>query len=442
LVNYVCDSTYGCLYTQKNCSDGDPNTYDYCDEYDGTCVNVQIPCAGYASVCQNMSNACYLFRCSTTVDDVADNCDNITVTNCDTDNKCVIPSCDNTTGCEYSKVTCQTPPPCFTASCDPEVGCFNTPFNCDDQNPCTTDVCNAASNKCVHTNMCTQPTDVCAQRWCQFGECREKPLCLLSDEPCFVTTGCNITAGCVFAPKCLSDDPCTIVSCDLNGDCLATPKACDDGNDCTVDSCLNGVCTFAPLLCDDGNACTVDTCNPESGCVNTPVDVTDFCNDWNACTLDFCVATKGCVHQNISSQCDDGDNCTTNFCDAVHGCIYVERSCPNSGCEIGYCRGGQCLTTKTGCIPPAIVVVVIGGGVGIAVAIIILIIICICCVTHGGAYYHGLYAVALGTYSTETVVQQSGGYGDSGAGDSYGTGGAGGDYAKPSTSATKDDKSC
>jgi len=97
------------------------------------------------------------------------------------------------------------------------------------------------------------------------------------------------------------------------------------------------------------------------------------------------------VYTDISAQCNNGDNCSINSCDRTFGCVRQDVVCPNSNCEVGYCRLGQCYTTRSGCIPRSVIITAVGGSVGIIAAIIIAVIVVMCIGCHGTAHYHGLH---------------------------------------------------
>ncbi len=74
--------------------------------------------------------------------------------------------------------------------------------------------------------------------------------------------------------------------------------------------------------CDDSIECTTDTCDPDTGCVNTPVDAA--CDDGNECTGDRCDPAAsghagGCVNafEPVDTPCGDP---TDTVCDNPDAC--------------------------------------------------------------------------------------------------------------------------
>ncbi|MBT8221477.1 MAG: hypothetical protein KJP00_16735, partial [Bacteroidia bacterium] len=103
-----------CVYTPRDCDDGDPCTIDYCDPVTGECINKPK--------------------------------------DCDDGNPCTMDYCDPVTGeCVNKPKDCDDDNPCTIDYCDPVTGdCVNKPKDCDDGNPCTIDYCDPVTGDCVN----------------------------------------------------------------------------------------------------------------------------------------------------------------------------------------------------------------------------------------------------------------------------------------------------
>ena len=149
---------------------------------------------------------------------------------------------------------------------------------------------------------------------------------------------------------------------------LEEPIDCDDEITCTADSCLEpGECDHEPMHegCDDGNECTINTCNTEctpdtcdeNGCAHENVPNGDPCDD-GACFDGTCCGgcwddgvcrddperdmLQYCGESSLCQNCDDGNECTIDEC--VEGdCLWTNLG-PETECEGGVCRDGECCT--------------------------------------------------------------------------------------------------
>jgi len=215
---------------------------------------------------------------------------------------CTLDTCNTKTGeCVFTDnshaLTCSQTNKCFTYKCDPIKGVVSTPLTCTSTDKCLNAFCDSARG-CVFTNVtCSSPLPCGTSYKCNSatGQCETiQPVC--NDNNACTNDRFQAGIGCVFAPKCVSADLCTVASCSTAGACSFKPKNCDDGNPCTVDSCdfATGKCTNTPKICScpAGNAAS---CNPTTG----------FCEYRPRCTKNSdCAGTNPC-------------------CDPVRGCLNI-----------------------------------------------------------------------------------------------------------------------
>jgi len=336
-----CDPISGCLHKAISCDDSDECTADSCDAEKG-CGHDKVSC--------DDSNACTADSC-----DPKAGCSHTSVS-CDDNNPCTIDSCDAVNGCQHTLIdgckqcespadcdnkdacdgleqciggTCQSGKPpvcedsnaCTTDSCDKDKGCVNSPLSCDDSDACTADSCDSKSG-CGHEAVSCDDNNACT------------------------ADSCDPSSGCAHdAVSCDDHDACTIDSCDPEGGCqheliegcksCSEQADCNDGNACDgQEQCVEGVCQSGdPLLCNDENPCTSDSCDPESGCVNSPIDGCKTCSeqadcdDHNACNgVEECGENGICVAGH-SLDCNDSDTCTADSCNPETGCVHVSNGC-------------------------------------------------------------------------------------------------------------------
>jgi hypothetical protein len=198
------------------------------------------------------------------------------------------------------------------------------------------------------------------------------------------TGGTGNTGACVTAEDCPpTGDPCTEPSC-INSECKTKPAhegaACDDGDWCTDDdSCVDGLCTGGTTkYCPPSDSCHVGKCDSATkSCGFAPgndgaqCDDNDPCTGWGSCSggtcqkgtkvdcsfldgtcaVGVCDPQTGCVQQplNDGAPCNDGLFCTIN--DTCNGgaCKGDPNPCapPNNPCLIGVCNENtnSCTTT-------------------------------------------------------------------------------------------------
>ncbi|MEZ4246813.1 MAG: putative metal-binding motif-containing protein [Polyangiales bacterium] len=203
-----------------------------------------------------------------------------------------------------------------------------------------------------------------------------------TDDSC-VGDACSATpndALCAPGERCNPGSGCVPIRCTTDADC-------NDGNACNgVEVCggaapdaVTGCSAGGAISCDDGVPCTADRCDPDTGCVNTPVDAA--CDDGVGCTVDRCDAAMGCVRTPDDSLCDDGvcfeggrcdptrdclgatavdcrdgDPCTDDLCEPGVGCQNPERDDDGDGFAVeamGRCGGDDCDDTNDAVYPGA-----------------------------------------------------------------------------------------
>ncbi len=344
------------------CDDGQPCTWDYCQNYQ--CVNVKT-----GNCCENTldcddTNPCTTEKCEIAPGDKAGQCSKTKIDGCCTtigdceDNKfCTLDTCNYTAfSCKYQK---------------PDPSCCDTDAECDDGKYCTVKVC--VNHQCLFGPDKFKPGCCDANVDCNDGKACTVDTCDTLAHTCSSTSNGDPT--CCNGPEDCDDGDCTTVDyCDGFNKCKLLPapdkcKAnidCDDGNPCSVDVCtvVGGCgscehtampanqCCQGDYNCDDGNPCTADTCDTATGkcgnkavanCCKDDADAQTACNDSNACTIEYCsgnqcrntVPKNGCCASD--ADCSDADACTGDKCaNIVAGkgaCQYTAIAGCTAGCE-------------------------------------------------------------------------------------------------------------
>lgn len=261
-----------CSGLQRDCSDDDMCSEDFCDEDADLCVHVPKEC--------------------------------------DDNNLCTTDYCSPATGeCVFEPKSCDDNDLCTIDSCDPLTGeCQNTQKDCNDNNLCTLEWCDSTSGECVYFEISCGDGDPCTADRCEPDVgCINEPI-----------PGC---IGCESSEDCADWSLCTLDFC-VDGVCVYEPKDCSDNDLCTEDGCddLTGNCTYTPVLCDDDNLCTEDLCEPQNGCQF----IQKVCDDQDLCTVDWCDPSTGaCIFDPVV--CDDGNPCTLDYCDKNTGQCLSEQ---------------------------------------------------------------------------------------------------------------------
>ncbi|MBI5511132.1 MAG: proprotein convertase P-domain-containing protein [Deltaproteobacteria bacterium] len=338
--NTVCSAGTCSAGTPKDCGDGNPCTFDTCDELGRSCRHDQtvmngLPCSDGSFCLVNKSCA-------------AGACAGGTSRSCDDGNTCTVDSCDelsracvntdrgNGANCDDGDY-CSVGETCSGTVCGGGSG-----RNCNDANPCTTDSCDTGLEMCANIDVA-------------------------DSTPCDDGTYCVVNKTCVTgvcgggaARVCNDGNACTADYCDENaGTCRADPNslngaACTDGSFCLVSkSCSNGACAGGTLRnCDDGNACTTDSCDePGRTCANADRGNGANCDDGDYCSVGETCSDKVCGGGS-GRTCDDANPCTSDSCDTDLGmCVNtdVADTTPcndgtfcviNKTCVVGACGGG------------------------------------------------------------------------------------------------------
>jgi len=257
----VSDPVPGCCLTDGDCVTSNPCLINMCNIVNNTCVSYGRWCPG--SECDPETGLCKEVPHQPCANDV----------DCDDSNPCTTNSCISLS-CAYAPVPgccltdgyCYDENPCTIGECNTVSNtcvyheiclpglCLND-ADCDDGDPCTTNSCISAS--CVFVLV---------------------PNCCLTDADCDDGLFCNGTeicdgGTCLKGPPETCDDgvDCSVDTCDeVNDICVNTPDdaSCYDDDPCTVDSCSNATgCVFNPKCPSD------QTCNSSTGdCEATDTD--------------------------------------------------------------------------------------------------------------------------------------------------------------------------
>jgi hypothetical protein len=320
------DACVGCL-SAADCNDDLPCTADVCNA-NGKCehpsASAEIAC-GKETDCQNASRcdgkgACKAGEPKKIADD--DPC---------TNDRCV-------GGVVVHEPPAPSPDKCLVISCDPSTGVTTSRSKADDGTACTDDTCDPATGLVTHKEIPGIPdNDPCTKDACdpKTGEISHN-----------TTIGCT---GCASSEDCDDKSACTLDTCNA-GLCAHTNvpagTSCGNGSVCDGDElcddkgqCLPGA---VPVV-NDGDACTVDSCVEPVGVQHTPEPL----DDGNPCTKDACDLQNGVTHTAIMgcAACDSDLQCGNI---AVGGC--VERKCQDKVCvEVPKSAGVACGALVSDC---------------------------------------------------------------------------------------------
>jgi hypothetical protein len=162
----------GCIYREKDCSDGDACTENTCDPNLGCQVIRQVRCPN-GNTCMN--NSCIT---NVTCDPAACDDENVNYqvdvgSYCNDNNSCTIDTCE------------------------PEVGCVYLPINCDDGDTCTDDTCNSILGCQYPVKDCGEDPEINAL----IGDCyvalcsNERGGCYLEQIPGTKVDQCGVCNG-------------------------------------------------------------------------------------------------------------------------------------------------------------------------------------------------------------------------------------------------------
>ncbi|WIA24026.1 hypothetical protein OEZ85_013645 [Tetradesmus obliquus] len=241
---------------------------------------------------------------------------------------------------------------------------------CDDGLKCTVnDTCTGGS--CSGTpKACPAPTNQCKMAVCDPGSggciTENKPngtSCISLTAAGQCTTDTCQGGVCVRGPdkNCTAfDDDCNEGWCNPDsGSCEKRPTngngACSTGLFCKVnEKCTNGVCGGgSDRVCTSTNKCETLQCNETANACNIIVSKNcagagDVCNEGK------CNSTTGeCYASPIKEgeACTDNKFCTTNTKCQAGQCKGDVTTCPDLGCNIGFCNENtdKCDTTPKSC---------------------------------------------------------------------------------------------
>ena len=338
----LCVDGQGCLFSpnQAQCDDGNEcTTGDHCDN--SACTYDSLVDCDDDDVCTD-SSCDPAVGCVTILNSAPCDDDDL----CTYGDQCELGECKGA-----GEIVCNDGNVCTDDSCDAKAGCQFTPNNddCDDANECTlNDKCSSGwclpgpPPDCNDQNLCTD--DSCVPDTGCVNDFNTVP-CTDNDE-CTVNDVC---AGgqCAIGPdlNCNDSDPCTDDSCNPETGCeyVHNQAECSDGNECTLgDSCDTGICVpGVAAVCGDENVCTDDSCDPVTGCVFAAND--DSCDDDDECTVgDFC-DNKACNPGPGELPCDDSSDCTNDSCDPDSGCVNTPVQNGTPCLPDGKCTDGVCV---------------------------------------------------------------------------------------------------
>lgn len=278
----------------------------------------------YCPVCDATNDKCLLNECST---------DGITATKCvkrDVDcltntNKCIIKSCDKTTG-----------------------KCSQTNKDCPAKKTPNNKVCKCGTVYCNPSSDCQYSTN--------------PSLCPAKN--CKVIAGCNCDADGVYedAPGCIyKDRVCTSSVACLGAKCNPANNQCETYSTCPVSTnkCEPNVCNKATGKCVvdklvekcAAKKCHHVSCDPKTGgCVYTPYNCSAMNKETNACIKWWCDEASGkCMKEQIPNcvPCE-GLQCPVKAC-YITKCIKNTEGKPEcklepreNNCTRGLCERGRC----------------------------------------------------------------------------------------------------
>jgi len=238
-------------------------------------------CSANAVTCTGCCGLCNCGKC-------------ILAPGCKDTNKCLLGKFDNATQCCGTVPQVCPIPSCTTASCDPLKGCQTKPIVCKTStDPCIEWACNSTTAVCLQRKAATAPATCNGP----IPECVNNSDCARGSDPCTVYA-CALGKCVSSSLNCGKSDNCTTRYCQPNFGCKNATKTCNDQNVCTDDSCDPTVlfgCVFktrAPCP-KPKSQCFDSICDPRSGCIDIPVNCTQYGYVPSAvnCTIPACNMT-------------------------------------------------------------------------------------------------------------------------------------------------------
>jgi len=286
----------------KDCSTVVPNfcfTAGVCTEVGG-CEIFPVNCTGTLNPT----------KCETVVEDpnVVGCCKKVTKT-CPTDD-CFAYTCNPLTGnCDSTPKCVQTNNLCVVTSCENGVGCVNTTTDCSGSaSPCVNSVCNPVTGACDITSVVCADSNACTTDYCDdtIGCVYEAQVCAASTDLCVTALPCNTTTGlCGTVPNICDDGiDCTDDVCDAVTGCSSTPNdvlcftsdPCINTSKCVVFNSTYGACVTTPTVCPkQGLYCQTALCIAFEGCSATPRDCQGNASNTSCDTYNCSEVNKSCV---------------------------------------------------------------------------------------------------------------------------------------------------
>lgn len=317
----LCDYNVSHVFVPRNCDDGDPCTYDYCE--DDICYHVPL----YQSALDAIPAA-------------PDPCMDY-IGAFVTANGALVPGASTAPpGYEigpenHLEITSETLIEDGVVICDWSVTHIFAPKNCDDGDPCTIDFCDPITGECVHVPL-----------WIDYivpppapGPCLEYLGTVVIQGGSYLAGASSLPAGQGIPEGGAGDSVILSGECDLEVYYFWGPKDCDDGDPCTIDFCdpATNECIHFPIWLDlIAVPPAPDVCLDFIGYVIIVNGVYDA--DFSTLPAGQAVPEGGAGDSSIITgectvevyyfwaprDCDDGDPCTIDFCDPITGeCVHI-----------------------------------------------------------------------------------------------------------------------
>lgn len=177
-IAYTCGENDTCVphskcadYEQFEGKDNHCRVFDRCDEKTGECIYRDAktcesgPCK--ESYCDKEKGECVIIDNST---------------NCQSNDSCVIPSCDPEKGCVYHDKDCDDGDPCTIDSCE-DGECIHEP-KCVQIDLCQEVICSPSGVCLYEDKVCPEANDTCHYSTCEDGNCTLKIITTAFMDPC------------------------------------------------------------------------------------------------------------------------------------------------------------------------------------------------------------------------------------------------------------------
>jgi len=274
--NRTCDelACYGGQQSSYSCSSTGSQSF--------TCLRSVVNCQ--SSACQD--KVCRTLSGWNSDGQINTDCATTYPYSCIDSNACTSNICNST----WSGSSCAQNGNCYSVSGGNRCIHNDNSSSCNDNSVCTTDTCNSGSG-CVYTTK-TLPSNTCYTYTCDPVKGNIQTVKTGACTSTNATDLCQIvycdpsgSGSCVNINRRTTPTTTTISYTDAAGNsvniqgCQKAPSGCTtfgcdySTGQCTIDSSSCGCTSLNDIRCDDGNPCTIDTCNVGPGnCNNIPVD--------------------------------------------------------------------------------------------------------------------------------------------------------------------------